>query len=192
MARGRKRKNAPRVNGRVKQKPRTERREDLQSVVREARERVLALTAAAATRLPETTELGRLLATGEISQRQYDAGDDYAKAVRAHDSLLGVRGYPRAGDLDRAGGGHQSTEESDEERAGYRRAMSKYDRSRSALREACREDRMASAVVDAVCVNGWELPDLVPSLRVGLNHLARLSTSAPRALDTSRELVQSK
>lgn len=32
---------------------------------------------------------------------------------------------------------------------------------------------MASTVVDAVAIADWSLPDLTPSLRIGLNHLAR-------------------
>ena len=57
--------------------------------------------------------------------------------------------------------------------ARYRHALARYDLYRAALGEATREDLMAAAVVDAVAIADWQLPDLTPSLRIGLNHLAR-------------------
>jgi len=187
---GRKRKNGPRSNGKLKPQPRYEKREDMQSVVREARERVYGVTRLQAEVMPQTTELAHLLATGEISQRQYDAGARYGDIVRAHDALLGIRGVPKAGDLDR-GAAHDG-DETAADRSRYRSAMAKYDRCRSALRELWQQDRMALSVVDAVCVNDWALPDMVPSLRVALNRLARVVDVQAEALDIPRELVHAK
>lgn len=162
----------------------------MQHVVRQARERVFGLSKRQASEMPETSVLGRLCATGEISRRQWEAGARYAEIVREHDMLIGVRSLPKAGDLDR-GGGHDG-EESDAARARYRSAMARYDRCRSALRDAMREDRMAASVVDAVAMNNWALPDLVHSLRIGLNHLAQATDIALPPIDRTPELVQPK
>lgn len=136
----------------------------IERLVAEARERVLLMARKKATGLAQATVLGRLSATGEISRRQFEAGRRYAEIVREHDALLGAAtsvGATADGMEDAAA------------RTAYRMAMARYDGCRAALREAGREDRMASAVVDAVAVNDWELPELTPSLRIGLNHLAR-------------------
>ncbi len=173
--RGRKRK--PGVvrlpDGRVKQGGKRERAEDMQRVAREARERVFGLSKTAAAAMPETSVLGGLVATGEISRRQYEAAARYAEIVRQHDILLGMKGMPRAGDLERQGGYDAEDGSGEAYRARYRHAMARYDHCRAALRDANREDRMAASVVDAVAVNNWSLPDLTPTLRIGLNHLAR-------------------
>lgn len=145
----------------------------MQRVAKEARERVFGLSKKDAAAMPETSVLGRLVATGEISRRQYEAAARYAEIVRQHDILLGAKGMPRAGDLERQGGFDGEDGTSAAYRARYRHAMARYDLSRAALREAMREDRMASSVVDAVALNDWSLPDMTPSLRIGLNHLAR-------------------
>lgn len=145
----------------------------MQRIVKEARERVFGLSKSAAAAMPETSMLGRLVATGEISRRQYEAAATYAEIVRQHDILLGAKGLPRAGDLERVASHDSDDGSSAAYKARYRHAMTRYDLCRAALREACREDRMASSVVDAVAVNNWALPDLTPSLRIGLNHLAQ-------------------
>jgi hypothetical protein len=145
----------------------------MQRVVKEARERVFGLSKKAAAAMPETSVLGGLVATGEISRRQYEAAARYAEIVRQHDILLGAKGLPRAGDLERKGGYDGEDGTSEAYRARYRHAMARYDLCRAALGEAAREDRMAGSVVDAVAINNWALPDLTPSLRIGLNHLAR-------------------
>ncbi|MCC6736155.1 MAG: hypothetical protein IT534_08495 [Bauldia sp.] len=124
-------------------------------LVAEARERVLVMARKTGGGLAQPTVLGRLAATGEISRRQVEAGRRYAAIAREHDALLG-----RSGD-------------DAEARSRYRAAMARYDRCRAALRDAGAEDAMAGAVVDAVAVNDWTLPDLTPALRIGLNHLAR-------------------
>lgn len=195
MARaGRKRKNGPREpKGALRTPTRYERQEDMTKVVKDARERVFGLSKTTAASMPETSVLGRLAATGEISSRQYEAAARYAEIVREHDILLGSKGFPQAGNLDRAGG-HDAGEESSAARARYRSAMARYDRCRAALRDASREDRMAASVVDAVAVNNWALPDLTSSLRIGLNHLCRAIDSIGvfdrESLDITAEIRQ--
>lgn len=173
--RGRKRKPgvARHTGGRINYGSRRERAEDIQRVAREARERVFGLSRKAATEMPETSVLGALTATGEISRRQYEAAAQYAEIVRQHDMLLGSRGLPKAGDLERQASYDDDDGSSAAYRARYRHAMARYDLCRRALADAAKEDRMAGSVVDAVALNNWALPDLTPTLRIGLNHLAR-------------------
>lgn len=173
--RGRKRKDgaARRPDGRLHYGSKRERMEDMQRVVKEARQRVFGLSRDQASAMPETSTLGRLVATGEISRRQYEAAALYGEIVRQHDILLGAKRLPRAGDLERQSGHDNEDGSSAAYRARYRHAMARYDRCRAALREAAAEDGMASSVVDAVAIADWWLPDLTPSLRIGLNHLAR-------------------
>jgi hypothetical protein len=162
-----------RPGGRIDYGNRKERAEDMQRIVREARERVFGLSKSVAAAMPESTALGRLVATGEISRRQYEAAVGYAEIVRQHDIMLGVGGLPKAGDLERGAGHDNDDGTSAGYRARYRHAMARYDLCRAALADAARDDRMAAAVTDAVALNDWPLPDLTPSLRIGLNHLAR-------------------
>jgi hypothetical protein len=138
----------------------------IERLVAEARERVLLLSQKSGGGVAQTSVLGRLAATGEISRRQFQAGVRYAEIVREHDALLGRTGV-MAGSVV----GDATPERA--ARAHYRSVMARYDRCRAVLRDAGREDRMSSAVVDAVTVNNWELPELTPTLRIGLNHLAR-------------------
>lgn len=141
----------------------------LERLVAEAHERVLLLSRKSGRGVAQDSVLRRLAATGEISRRQHEAGMRYAAIVREHDLLLG-RSVSRAATTT----DHDDAErEAVSARASYRTAMARYDRCRAALRDAGREDRMAAAVVDAVAVNNWELPELTPALRIGLNHLAR-------------------
>ncbi len=177
---GRKRKAgaARRPGGRIDYGTHKERAEDMQRIVKEARERVFGLSKQAAAAMPETTVLGRLVVTGEISRRQYEAAARYAEIVREHDILLGAKGFPKAGNLERTAGHDGDEGTSAAYQARYRHAMARYDSCRAALRDAAREDRMAGSVVDAVAVNNWALPDLTPSLRIGLNHLARVLDGA--------------
>lgn len=173
--RGRKRKAAAarRPSGRINYGSQKEREEDMKRTMLEARERVFGLSRKAAETMPETSILGHLAATGEISRRQYEAAARYTEIVREHDILLGAKGLPRVADFDRVSGHDGDEGDGAAYQARYRNAMARYDRCRAALRDASREDRMAGSVVDAVSVNNWGLPDLTPSLRIGLNHLAR-------------------
>lgn len=146
-------------------------RQDMTEVVTEARERVLGLSKTQAKEAPETTRLGRLLATGEISRRQFDAGSQYRDVVYRRDRALGVRRVQPAGDMDRQGGfeGDESTEEADRNK----RALRDYRDCWQALLDASREDAYALQTVDAVVLHDWDIPHFTPSLRVGLNNLAR-------------------
>jgi len=173
--RGRKRKAGAsrRPGGRINYGSKRERIEDMQRVVKEARQRVYALSKTDAAAMPETSVLGRLVATGEISRRQYEAAALYGEIVRQHDIMLGAKGLPRAGDLERQGGHDNEDGTSAAYRARYRHAMARYDLCRGALREAASDDALAPTVVDAVAIADWSLPDMTPSLRIGLNHLAR-------------------
>ncbi|MCW5714399.1 MAG: hypothetical protein KIT43_07810 [Bauldia sp.] len=143
----------------------------IERLVAEARERVLLLSRKSGGGVAQASVLGRLAATGEISRRQHQAGARYAGIVREHDALLS-RNAPQGAGGPVPGTGIAEGDEA-EARTRYRTAMARYDRCRAALRDAGREDRMAAAVVDAVTVNNWELPELTPALRIGLNHIAR-------------------
>lgn len=139
----------------------------IERLVAEARERVFLMSRKSGGGVAQTSVLGRLAATGEISRRQYEAGARYATIVREHDALLAHRTARPTAVSDAA------PDEVDDDRVRYRSVMARYDRCRSSLRDAGREDLIAAAVVDAVAVSNWDLPDLTPALRIGLNHLAR-------------------
>ena len=179
MRAGRKRKSGARRKGRLVQPINSQRRDDVTKVAKEARERVFGLSPSEARTMPESSALGRLAATGEISLPQFEAGSRYAAIVREHDTMLGARAFPKAGDLNRARGHDGEGDDSAAYHARYRAAMARYDRCRAALRGAAGEDRMASIVVDAVAVYDRSLPDVTPALRIGLNHLIRSGAVLP-------------
>ncbi|MCW5697181.1 MAG: hypothetical protein KIS96_10690 [Bauldia sp.] len=160
-------------NGRAKRGSAADRAEDMRAVALEARARVFALAKETAAAMPETSVLGRLRATGEISARQYEAGALYREVVRAYDRMMMARGLPKAGDLERRPSFDGSDGADPDYRRAFDRAVRAFDECASALRTAAREDRLAPATVNAVAISDLSVPQFTPALRVGLNHLAR-------------------
>ena len=99
--RGRKRKIVDRQPNGQPARSKPQHREDMLSIALEARQRVFGVGSETARAMPETTFLARLFATGEVSQRQYDAAVQYEEIRRAFVQLHPTRGYPEAGNLDR-------------------------------------------------------------------------------------------
>lgn len=155
-------------------------------VVQEARQRVHGLSKTQAREMPETTRLGRLVATGEISRVQYEAGSQYRDVVYRRDRAIGVRRVQPAGDLDRQAG--FDGEESEQEAERSRKAVQAYQDCWQALYvDATHEDRYAASTVETVVLHDWNIPHFTPSLRVGLNHLARVLRIAEVGVDNSRK-----
>jgi hypothetical protein len=160
-------------------------REDMQSVVLTARQRVFRVNAETAIAMPETSFLGRLLATGELSRRQYDTATSYQEHRREYDRLFPVRQYPEAANLDRSGG-HDNRAGDEPEYVAYCRIVQETDRRcERALFDADREDRDASNMVELIVMKGERFGYGVGSLRIGLNWLAR-------ALDIPGQIVARK
>lgn len=171
---GRKRLDAPRhTGGKLKQPAPEERMEKVMAVALSARERVFDLSAESAKAMPETTPLGRLCATGEISRRQYLASRHYAEVCADYERAILARGLPSGSDFNRTRS-HDGADGSDEEyRDWCKRKIERYDECNRALLEANKVDKSASAATKYLVLVGIDRPDLVASLRVGLNRLAQ-------------------
>lgn len=158
-------------SGQVRRATPMERERDVIAAVQEARQRVFGLSPEQVAILPESTVLGRLCATGEITRRQYDVGSLYLHANREAHRAMQSRGYPAAGDLSR-GHGHDGGEGDEPEYIEWvRKALTRSEVLRQAL-AGC-GDRFAPAVVDAVVLHDKDLPFFIGALRVGLNALAQ-------------------
>lgn len=166
---------------------------DLASVVLGARQRVHGLTEAQASQMPETTILGRLRATGEITARQYEAGVEYRQVVSLYDKAMMVRKPesilakmavskdeepPRREKTDWRRPYRFSDGSDDDYVEWFEMVLRVYDRCERALVEC--PDRMAKAAVNACALADFDAPHFVGSLRIGLNALARV-------LDVSQE-----
>lgn len=160
-----------------RQRPSAEERADkVRQVALEARGRLFGLDGSQVPPDIETNVLGRLRATGEVSQRQYDAGTQYRAIVRAYDRIHLIGGLPKAGDLNRGGGGIDGADPFDPDtreahEAETARAVKRYRECEAALRQC--EDRHASPTVKAVVIADWPADFFTPALRVGLNALAQ-------------------
>lgn len=154
------------------ERARRERAEDMTAVVLEARQRVYGVSAAVSKLMPETSFLGRLRAQNEISQRQYDAAMKYQKAEALYDSLHPVRGFPMAGNLDR-GGSFDGREVDQDYIDRFRDAVKDHDKCERALASTAMEDAHSRQVTKQVVLKGYEMPAHIPTLRIGLNALAK-------------------
>ena len=164
---GRKRKNTRRhPNGQVYRAPVDERETALK-----ARERVFKVTAMVAAEMPETSFLGRLRATGELSRRQMEAANAYRAILEEFHRLYPTRGYPEAANLDR-GGGHDSSDGTEPEYVLRFRSLTAKERlCRQVLQDS---DHRAPNIVNAiVLLDHWQ-PQMIGVLRVGLNALANV------------------
>jgi hypothetical protein len=157
----------------------TERAETIMSVALEARERVFGLSPDQARSMPETSPLGRLRATREISMRQYEAGARFQRIAQDYDKAMLAKGVPSGGDLNRS----RSFDADDGTEAEYvawcRKAIARYKDCHRALEDANREDRNAAMATKLIAVVGFDKPELVASLRVGLNAIAHVLQLPP-------------
>ena len=170
-----------------------------------ARQRVFGVRKENAEDMPETWFLGLLRAeniaferaradTGVrakdvppgITARQYDAAGDYRDLLRDWDRVHLLKSYPAAGDMDR-GGGYDSTDGTDPLYLDWvRRVCDSKQNCDDALRDASKTDWRVRAVVESVIVHDVAQPDMLGTLRIGLNALANaLNISAQGKLDKS-------
>lgn len=156
-----------------------ERANTVMAVALAGRERVFGLSAEQAKAMPESSALGRLRASREISMRQYEAGARYQGIARDYAKALGAKGLPQPGDLNRSRA-HDGDDGTAEDYVRWcRRAIERHDACARALGEADRLDRHASTTVRAVVIADWLVPYFVPALRVGLNALAHVLQIPP-------------
>jgi hypothetical protein len=171
---GRKRKSGQRhPGGQLKTPNHSERPEIMQQVALDARTRVFDLTRTQAAEMGESGFLGRLMATKELSRRQYDTAAAYLELNREYDRLHPVKGFTEAGNLDRGGGFDGSDGSEEWYLAKFRRTSAKHKACREALAATSTVDAHARQVTDNVVLKGYEMPAHIPSLRIGLNALAR-------------------
>jgi len=189
--RGAKRKLANREpNGRA-QRSRPEMRENMRSVALEARERVFGVSKQTAEDMPESAFLGRLRADNiaferaaksggtrrgdvppGITARQYDAATDYQELIRNWDRVHLLKGYPEAANMDR-GGGYDSSDGTDPFYLDWvRRICDTKQNCDDVLRDAAKVDWRVPIVIEAVVMHGNRAPDMLGTLRIGLNALA--------------------
>ena len=154
----------------------TERAETIMSVALDARARQFGVKEAPLD--IETNVLGRLRATGELSQRQYEAGISYRAIVADYDRVHLIRGVQKAGDLN-GGGGRDGDVVTAEYLERAERAVRRYTECERALAIANVEDRHASYTVKAVVIADWAADYFTPALRVGLNALAHVLQLPP-------------
>lgn len=169
--RGRKRKQGHRYPSGERHKASPSKiREDVVSAAHEARERVLGLSAQQAATMRETTELGRLHATRQITLQHCVAGEQYRDVYTAYRRAMQSRGYPVSSELDH--GRSYQGEETTEEAERFLRAKRRFHECYKALDPELTGDIYASAIVDAVVLNDWRITDMLSSLKVGLAKLA--------------------
>jgi hypothetical protein len=168
--RGRKRKTmaARHPDGRTVKLTEKQRVQDIVSVVREARQRVFGIDP---DEMPETSVIGALKASGEISRRQFDALDRYREIVQDHRRYTLARPLPSAGNLDRTHGHDDSSGEDPSYVLRFNVAMRLYERCTDALRRC--PDAFVTSVVDMVVMGDQFAPHFIGSLRIGANELAR-------------------
>ena len=128
--------------------------------------------------MEESSFLGHLLATEEISRQQYAAAIDYRDVVAEYARLHLLKTYPESGNLDRGGGHDNSDGTHPDYVARFKDACDDWWACQLALAETASIDHWARQVTENVVVRGYEMPHLVPSLRIGLNAIAKALRSA--------------
>lgn len=188
--RGRKRKTNARRHpgGQIVQTGPAARREtekDVVSSVLEARQRIYGVPGKA---MLESSEIGRLLATGEITKLQFRALRKYRRAVQRYDEAMKAprllsgtdvlsKSIPSDGPRDeRPRPLHDSMGDSDEYVEWVEYAKEIYTDCQRALRAV--PDAVTLSVVDIIAVSDLPCPHYVGALRLGANalvHVFRLS-----------------
>lgn len=176
--------------------------EDMTAVVKEARARIFNLSIDEAGSMPETSVLGRLRQHGArferlakmggtqpyqgITQQQYDAGTEFLKVVMERRRMVGAKGVPSGGDLQKQAG-HDDSDGTDRAYVDrYRSSLRRFNAAYAALNEACRVDPSCRSVVEFVCLGDMDVPSMEGALRLGLNSLARALGVGERGVDSDR------
>lgn len=161
-------------SGKVKQPTERALAELNRSVVLEARQRVYGLSEEDARRDEAFVVLGRLFFTREISRQQYDDGWRYAEIVANYRRAIMAKGVPSAGDLDRSRG-HDGSDGTDPAYvARCKRDIAIYKQVRRSILEA--PDPLAQTIIDAVVIEGKDMPSFVGTLRIALNAVGHAIT----------------
>ena len=172
-----KRKGRPRKQAEARLQPNypdARKEADAISVAIEARSRMFGLPLSQTPKSISTSFLGRLRATEQLSERQYEAAKQYQDLMHQVARFHMLRGFPNAGDLDRGGGYDDSDGTEEDYVAKFRSTMSLEERCRIALNEANHSDDRTGSAVQFVVLQDYEQPHLVGALRIGLNALARV------------------
>lgn len=156
-------------DGRVSQRAPKEKAMDIVSVVKEARQRVFGVQP---DDMPETSILGRLCASGEITYLQYRGLRRYGEVMRAFDQAILSRPVPSAGDLNRRGGHDGGEGDEPLYVMAYNRAVNEAEKAKKALRDC--PDRLTTSVVNAVVLSDLDAAYFIGALREGANALVRL------------------
>jgi hypothetical protein len=180
---GRKRKFVSRhPDGRPHQKSPYTREQEARSVALEARQRVFGLNKTDADRQEAGSVLGRLLITGEISRRQFDAAFAYEDARGKYLAALMVRPQRSAGDLNRSPG-HDSSEGDEPTYVRWSsQAVKRYQAMRRRILTC--GDPFAQMVLDG-CIEGRDMLTTsrgnLGTLRMALNAVARVALTEESA-----------
>lgn len=178
------------ANGRVIRASTIETIKEVRSVALEARRRVLGIPKHLMDAVPETSFLGRLaalgLGAGGISRRQYQAALAYQEVCEDLRRFHPVKGFPHPGDLDRSHGHDNGTGKEPAYIKKYRDATDKFNACEQVLKGSHSTDIRLMSITKMVVLDGIELPEEVPTLRMGLDALASvplLKVAAERFAD---------
>jgi hypothetical protein len=122
-------------------------------------------------KLLETSELGRLLATGELSRRQYNAATKYQEIDHEYHRMQLTRPVPSASDMDRTHGHDDSDGDDPAYVLRFNRSVEMWHRVHKAL-NGC-HDRRARSALDTVALHNISIPDSIGTLREALNAIAQ-------------------
>jgi hypothetical protein len=181
--RGRKRKHhvSRHPDGRPIQKSQYTLEQEARSVALEARQRVFGLNRTDADRQEAGSPLGRLLLSGDISRRQFDAAFAYEAARAEYLDALMVKPLRSSGNHDHSGG-HDSSEGNEPDYVRWSsRAVKRYQAMRRRIL-TCGEP-MAQMVLDG-CLEGRDMLTTrgnLGTLRMALNAVARVALTEESA-----------
>jgi hypothetical protein len=160
-------------SGKFQRIPQAVQERQVKSVVLDARSNIYNVSDKVAERMPETSFVGYLMATGELTSRQFEAASGYRNVIAEYDSLHPVRGFPRPGDLNKVGGiGGEEDEDGDRRR--WKRALNRYQDCEAALNGTRSADYHAAAITRNIVLKDFVNPFVTPSLRIGLNAIAHV------------------
>jgi hypothetical protein len=163
-------------NGRAVRKSQAEQEREVRAVGHTARQRVHGLPENVVSLEEAGYALGRLYLAREITKFQLWAGDEYAKVCRRYDRTMGARGVRSASEFN-GPAGYDNDDGTDKDYVDEcNEARRRWTDSQLALMHATEQicDPYVTYAVNVWSVDGVEAWGYLPSLRVGLNALARL------------------
>jgi hypothetical protein len=163
-------------NGRAVRKSQAEQEREVRAVGHTARQRVHGLPENVVHFEEAGYALGRLYLAREITKFQLWAGDEYAKVCRRYDRTMGARGVRSASEFNGPAGYDNDDGTDPKYVAECNEARARWTDSQLALMQVSESlfDPFVTYAVNVWSVDGKEAWGYLPSLRVGLNALARL------------------